>query len=222
MNDQDSSRRLFLLRSLGGAGSAWLAAAALPEIVAAHGAAPEAAHEHARQAAKAGGPPKLEFFSNEQAAEIAAIAAQIIPSGEPPADQTPGAREARVIYFIDLALATFDAGRKETYRKGLKELEAAVAKKHPRKKFSELSEAGQIELLKSIEKTEFFEAVRSHTIIGFLANPEYGGNHEHAGWKLIGFEDAFAFEPPFGHYDRESAGQEERQRESAENEKRQK
>ena len=84
-------------------------AASLPQIL--------EAHEHARQAAKSGGPARFEFFSPEQAEEIEAAAAQIIPT-----DQTPGAREARVIVFIDRALSTFDANRKETYRKGLKEL----------------------------------------------------------------------------------------------------
>jgi gluconate 2-dehydrogenase gamma chain len=34
---------------------------------------------------------------------------------------------------------------------------------------------------------EFFETVRLHTILGFLADPEYGGNRDHAGWKLVGY-----------------------------------
>ena len=198
MHDENFSRRLFLLHSLGGAGAAWLAAG-WPEIL--------AAHEHVHQAAKSGRPPRLEFFAPEQAAEIEAISAQIIPS-----DQTPGAREARVIYFIDRALSTFDSERKEPYRKGLGELQAAVAQKHPAvKKFSGLGSVEQIEMLKSIEKTEFFEAVRAHTIAGFLANPEYGGNHDQVGWKLIGFENAPAFEPPFGYYDREYTEDQQRQ-----------
>ncbi len=36
---------------------------------------------------------------------------------------------------------------------------------------------------------------------GFLGNPSYGGNRDHVGWKLIGFEDRMAFQPPFGYYD---------------------
>jgi hypothetical protein len=40
------------------------------------------------------------IFTTEKGAEIEAIAAQIIP-----ADDTPGAREARVIYFMDPELA---------------------------------------------------------------------------------------------------------------------
>jgi len=32
--------------------------------------------------------------------------------------------------------------------------------------------------------------------------PAYGGNRGGVGWKLIGFEDAHVFQPPFGYYDR--------------------
>jgi hypothetical protein len=34
-----------------------------------------------------------------------------------------------------------------------------------------------------IENSEFFETVRVHTIVGFFANPEYGGNRDQIGWK---------------------------------------
>jgi gluconate 2-dehydrogenase gamma chain len=36
---------------------------------------------------------------------------------------------------------------------------------------------------------------------GFLGNPSYGGNRDRIGWKLIGFEDRMAYQPPFGYYD---------------------
>jgi hypothetical protein len=66
-----------------------------------------------------------------------------------------------------------------------------------------LNPAQQVRVLTAIEKTPFFALVRLHTIVGFFANPEYGGNHEKIGWNLIGFEDKFSWEPPFGHYDRD-------------------
>jgi len=185
---RDSSRRTFLLRSLGGLGSAWLTAN-WPEIL--------AAHEHARHAAQTDPPTKFEFFTPDQAVEVEAIAAQIIPT-----DNTPGAREARVIYFIDRALTTFDRDKQELYRGGLRELQQKCVERF-RATFSKLSSPQQIELLKSIEKGEFFEAARIHTIVGFFANPEYGGNAGQIGWKLIGFEDDFSFEPPFGYYDQQ-------------------
>ena len=187
---QESTRRDFIARSLGRLGTAWLAAN-LPAIL--------SAHEHARQAANSGTPPKFEFFSPEQAVEIEAVAAQIIPS-----DETPGAREARVIYFIDRALATFDSEKRDVYTRGLQDLTLKVAERFPpARKFSDLTPERQIGLLKTSETSEFFEAVRIHTVIGFLANPEYGGNHQKIGWKLIDFEDSFVFVPPFGYYDRD-------------------
>jgi len=45
--------------------------------------------------------------------------------------------------------------------------------------------------------------MRLHTIMGFLARPEYGGKQDDAGWKLIGFGDEMVYEPPFGYYDAE-------------------
>jgi len=127
------------------------------------------------------------------------MAAQIIP-----ADDTPGAREARVIYFIDRALTTFERDQQPLYRQGLTELQNKTRELFPgRNKFSELTSLQQVQLLTAIEKSEFFEIVRLHSIVGFLSNPEYGGNHDRIGWKLIGFEDAGAYEPPFGYYDAE-------------------
>ena len=190
MSTEDVSRRLFLIRSLTGVSSAWLALR-LPEIV--------AAQEHAHKAAQSDAPAKLEFFTPEQAAEVEAVAAQIIPT-----DDTPGAREARVIYFIDRALTTFDKDKQQQYVKGLKELQSKQKKMFKKSaKFSDLNADQQIKVLKAFEKNEFFETVRVHTIMGFFADPSYGGNYDKAGWKLIGFKDDFYFKPPFGYYDRE-------------------
>jgi hypothetical protein len=36
-----------------------------------------------------------------------------------------------------------------------------------------------------------------------FANPEYGGNRDKIGWKMIGFDDRFSWGPPFGWYDRD-------------------
>jgi gluconate 2-dehydrogenase gamma chain len=190
MQNDGTTRRLFLLRSLTGMSSAWLALR-LPEII--------AAQEHAHHAGQSADTPKLEFFNPEQASEVEAIAAQIIP-----ADDSPGAREARVIYFIDRALTTFDKDKQKDYTKGLRELQAAQKKMFPRSAwFSGLTSEQQIAVLKKIDKTEFFNLVRNHTVMGFLIDPTYGGNFDQIGWKLIGFEDRFNFKPPFGYYDRD-------------------
>jgi len=190
MGSEDTSRRLFLIKSLTGVSSAWLALR-LPEIV--------AAQEHAHHAAQSTESAKLEFLSPEQAVEVEAVAAQIIPT-----DDTPGAREARVIYFIDRALTTFDKDKQGQYAKGLKELQAKQKKMFKNSaKFSDLNTEQQIKVLKAFEKNAFFETIRVHTIMGFFADPSYGGNFDKIGWKLIGFQDDFYFKPPFGYYDRD-------------------
>lgn len=190
MEKPAATRRQFLIGSLTGASSIWLAAQ-WPEIV--------AAHEHSRHSAGSAGSAKFEFFSAEQAAQIEAMAGQIIPT-----DNTPGAREARVIYFIDRALTTFDRDQQALYLQGLSDLPAKTRSLYPKAgKFSELPTPQQIQVLTAIEDTPFFAYVRLHTIMGFLANPEYGGNYDQIGWKLIGFTDEHSFQPPFGFYDRE-------------------
>ena len=187
---QGPSRRSVLAGSVSGLTSIWLATH-WPGIL--------AAQEHAHTVAESGRPTVLGFFSPNQAVEIESVAAQIIPK-----DDTPGAREAGTIYFIDRALTTFDQDKQSAYIQGLKDLRAKTNELFPNAdKFSSLNPAQQVQVLTAIEKTAFFGQVRLHTIVGFFANPEYGGNQEKIGWNLIGFEDKFAWEPPFGHYDRE-------------------
>jgi len=107
------------------------------------------------------------------------------------------AREAGVIYFIDRALATFDRAKQGLYKKGLVDLQKRTAGlQSSTGTFSVLDAPRQIELLKNIEKTEFFEQVRLHTIMGFLANPEYGGNRDRIGWKLMALETASSTSRP--------------------------
>jgi gluconate 2-dehydrogenase gamma chain len=187
---QGHSRRSVLAGSVAGLSSIWLATH-WPGIL--------AAQEHAHTVAKSGRAATLGFFSPDQAAEIESVAAQIIPK-----DDTPGAREAGTIYFIDRALTTFDQDKQSAYTQGLSDLRAKTHELFPNAdKFSALNSAQQVQVLTAIEKTAFFGQIRLHTIVGFFANPEYGGNQEKIGWNLIGFEDKFAWEPPFGHYDRE-------------------
>jgi hypothetical protein len=48
----------------------------------------------------------------------------------------------------------------------------------------------------------FFETLRQHTINGFLIDPDFGGNHDGVGWKVIGREREHRFQAPFGYYDK--------------------
>ncbi len=209
------SRRAFLSRAGAGLSAAWVSAN-WPALL--------AAADHARHAAQSATPPKFEFFSPDQAVEIEAIAARIIPT-----DDTPGAREAGVVYFIDRGLATFAVESQKTYREGLPELQARVTEMFPGvAKFSAAAPEQQDEVLNSFEEhgetsqkaakpaqrtirprpgaQNFFETLRQHTIAGFLIDPDYGGNRDGVGWKLIGREREHTFQPPFGYYDKDYPG----------------
>jgi hypothetical protein len=131
------------------------------------------------------------FFTRPQAAEVDAIAAQIYPT-----TGTPGAREAQVVYFIDLALVTFAADKQKIYTVGLADLGNRT------KSFAALSGADQVALLTGIEKTPFFKTVRDHTIMGMFAAPQHGGNYRKIGWQQIGYDDSLNFRAPFGAYDK--------------------
>jgi gluconate 2-dehydrogenase gamma chain len=191
MRVSTTSRRRFLQGSASGLGAAWLAAH-YPDIV--------AAQEYVHGAGELARVRGFAFFTPEQAIEVEAMAAQIIPT-----DQTPGAREARVVAFIDRILTTFDNERQGEYANGLERLGAMIRERFPgSRRFSELSDEQQIGLLSEIEDTPFFELVRTHTITGFFASPVHGGNFDKVGWELLGYDDSLDHVPPFGYYDARS------------------
>ena len=185
MTTPDTSRRAFLVNSVSGLGGAWVAANYSGIL------------EAEAFVAQSGQPPALAFFTREQATEVEAMASQIIPT-----DDTAGAREARVVYFIDRALVTFERGRQPDYTQGLKDLEAQARLVVPgASRFSALTSAQQIQVLTAMEKAPFFNLVRTHTITGFFASPVHGGNANKVGWALVGYDDSLNHTPPFGYYD---------------------
>ncbi len=124
----------------------------------------------------------------------AGVTGRIIPT-----DAEPGAIEAGCVNFIDKALANEDARALPLYRLGVSGTDA-VAKERFAKAFVELDPTRQDRVLIALESGQapgwpegpisapvFFETVRAHTIIGFLADPKYGGNRDYAGWKLVGY-----------------------------------
>jgi gluconate 2-dehydrogenase gamma chain len=187
MSTPETSRREFLIRSVSGLGAAWVAANYVGIVE---------ASAYAQQAA-GGVRASFVFFTPLQAMDVDAMAAQIIPS-----DATPGAREARVTHFIDRALTTFERDRQADYTRGLGELTAQARQVAPdAPAFAALTAEQQIKVLTAIERTPFFNLVRTHTITGFLANPIHGGNADKIGWKLVGYDDSLRHSPPFGYYD---------------------
>jgi len=185
MTPEALSRRLFLKQTTGIAGSAW-AASVLPGL---------AAISEAALAAKEAATPFV-ILGEAEAAEFEAIAARIIPTTD-----TPGAREAGVIYFFDQSFGTFNAPMLPMLRGGLAELQAGIG---GGRKFSELSDAEQDALLEASQDTPFFGLLRMMTMAGFFGLSEYGGNRDGVGWKLLGMDPhAHAYVYPFGYYDAE-------------------
>jgi len=187
-----SSRRAFLAVSGAALATLWLSAD--PEEV-------RASLEHAAHAAADPGKAlPLEVLTPEQAADVEAIAEQIFPK-----DDTPGAREARVVNFVDHSLATWAAEQRDPMIKGLDALNAEAEKRWPGTgRFAKLGSERQVELLHAREKTPFFQQMRFATLVGMFSLPSYGGNADKTGWRQIGFDDRYAWQPPFGDYDAEA------------------
>jgi gluconate 2-dehydrogenase gamma chain len=160
------------------------------------------AMEQAHVASLEGGDATISFLTTAEALDVEAVAAQIVPT-----DEFPGAREAGAVYFIDRALATFFSQLAGDYRAQLASFQASYRERYPAApSFASLTTEQQIEHLRSIEETAFFNTTRLLTLLGMFSLPAYGGNRGGVGWKLIGFEDRHVFHPPFGYYDRDYPG----------------
>jgi hypothetical protein len=184
-NNNQLSRRRFL------ASTGTLTAASLLRI----GAPALAAITQAACTAREGS-AAFATLATDEAADFAAIAARLIPTTD-----TPGATEAGVIYFFDRAwgdeLSPFLAG----VRAFLQAINDGQGRR-----FATLSEAEQDEVLKANENDGRFELLRVTTIFAFLAMEKHGGNKDHLGWDLLGFDGHHgAWEAPFGYYDAEYA-----------------
>ena len=136
------------------------------------------------------------FLNDEDAATVAAFAERLMPG----APGKPGATEAGVLNYIDLALAGAYSDQQDFYRRGLSSLDAFCRGTH-KARFVELDGARQDAVIAALEQgkaTEFswpsaqafFNTLRTHTMEGMFADPVYGGNKDFAGWMLIGFPGA--------------------------------
>lgn len=172
------------------------------------------------------------FFDEHQWATIEDATGRIIPT-----DKDPGAREAKVVRFIDRYLSGIEYiyasadGRgflrmegkdadvwkervqkmQQTYVEGVSELDR-ISKEKFGAVFINLTDQQQDQVLTMIspdavpedegvavggappsnqpvsdEGLDFFHTLILHTRQGFYADPVYGGNKNHIGWKVIGF-----------------------------------
>jgi len=203
MSSRDTTRRAFLRRAAAGAGSVAGAGLLAPRPDAsaqnldqhqdAHAAAPQT---HATS------PGLGTFFNAQDAATIAAFTERLMPG----ATGKPGAGDAAVLTYIDLALSGAYADLQDFYRLGLAQLDAYCRKTY-NEPFVRLGTARQDAVITALEQGKatgftwpaaqaFFETVRTHTIEGLFADPVYGGNKDFAGWRLVGFPGGQAVYTP--------------------------
>jgi len=128
---------------------------------------------------------------------LIAVVGRIVPAD---ADDG-GAVGAGAHVYIDRALGHHLAKFRAAYAAGLAALR--------RQGFADLPSARQDEVLGGFEAGSgnlggmasdaakgFFALVCRHTIEGLLSDPQYGGNRDEAGWKLIGYDGVRINYPP--------------------------
>ena len=150
------------------------------------------------------------FFDPHQRATIEAAMARIIPT-----DDTPGAREAGCIDFLERTLSGLDylfakpdgsgfevlEGRtaeawrtrldimRAKYVDGVRDLDPPA----PRLAHAAGRSAGPVSAEPALQQPSpetalaFFPLLVTHTRQGFYADPIYGGNRGRVGWDVIGF-----------------------------------
>lgn len=183
-----------LLRNVGLAGAAAVAAPGLAIPADAQGrtaGAPGAAVPG--QAATAA--PRREALEHLTAAEsdlLEAVVDRLIPADE----LGPGAKEARVVHYIDRALGSALANSRQAYASGLAALDKYATASRG-KGFLELPPHDQDSVLIDVEtggatgftgsSAQFFTMVLGHTRQGMFSDPYYGGNANFIGWDLLGY-----------------------------------
>jgi gluconate 2-dehydrogenase gamma chain len=121
---------------------------------------------------------------------LSAVAERIFPRTD-----TPGAVEIGAVRYIEIALAGDYAALLSLYRQGLRALERFAQMQFARR-FDALAEVQKDTVLANFESgavpgfakaAEFFEAVRYHVLEGVFCEPQYGGNRDMIGWRLVNF-----------------------------------
>ncbi|WOJ92949.1 gluconate 2-dehydrogenase subunit 3 family protein [Congregibacter variabilis] len=122
---------------------------------------------------------------------LAAITARILPTTD-----TPGAREAGAIWFIDSMIGGPLQSMREDLHAGADALNRASGDN-----FATLSDAEQDAQLRAIENSDFFGLMHMLTLAGTFTMSRYGGNRGEVGWDILGFERRHHWQVPFGYYD---------------------
>ena len=134
-------------------------------------------------------------FTPDEARLVEAISEQIVP-----ADHDPGAKEARVVVYIDRQLDGPLKRHAEKFRAGLSFLQHTCRSEHG-KFFEELGWPEQTRVLENLEQDkapkgiwvgpgarEFFNFCRDFSMQGFYGSPRHGGNRNYASYRMMGLE----------------------------------
>jgi gluconate 2-dehydrogenase gamma chain len=138
-------------------------------------------------------PAPYQFFSGSEARLLIAICEQIIPR-----DDSPGATDAGVIYYIDRQLSGPLARYQQIYRLGLASFGSTCVHVY-KTQFEQLSFEQQTDALRLIEagkapkelwgglsQQAFFDRVLDHTRQGFYGSPRHGGNRNYVSYRMLG------------------------------------
>lgn len=182
-----------LLRTAAVAGAAAVAAPA--GIMVPVSAADASVAAQPQAAAPPAMPVRREAFETLTASEadlLDAVVDRLIPADA----LGPGARDARVVHYIDRALGGALAASRQTYAAGLASLDRysqSLRGTH----FLELSNSDKDSVLIDVEagsatgfaggSAQFFRTVLTHTRQGMFGDPYYGGNANFIGWDLLGY-----------------------------------
>lgn len=112
-----------------------------------------------------------------------------------PRTDTPGALECGAVDYITIALGGDYAHYLPLYQRGLRAVD-----RHARRNFgaafAALGSEQQDSVLADFEASsvtgfskaeEFFETIRCHVLEGVFCEPQYGGNRDMIGWRLVNF-----------------------------------
>ena len=133
---------------------------------------------------------KFNVLAPDEAETLELIAERIFPK-----TNTPGAVEIGAVNYIDIALAGDYAPLLPLYRQGIRAVHRYARSKFGRV-FRLLSDDLKDAVLAAFEKgevtefknaAEFFETVRCHVLEGVFCEPQYGGNKDMMGWRIVDF-----------------------------------
>jgi|SRR5579871_2124860 len=136
------------------------------------------------------GPAESQPLTEAEVALIAATAARILPTTD-----SPGATEAGAAAYVQRALATDYRPLRGRYHQGLAALDAYCLAEMGAP-FVQLPAATQDVVLRDLAAgtlaasgvdADFFALLRDHVLEGVFGEPQYGGNREMIGWRLVGF-----------------------------------